>query len=81
MADLAVYDRSGKQVGTYSISPSDVAPRINKQLLHDAVVMYQANKRQGTSNSSESITVASLSTNLLRRAIRVAARTILRGIR
>jgi len=46
--NLAVYDASGKQVGTYEIDPAELAPRINKQLLHDAVVMYQANRRQGS---------------------------------
>jgi large subunit ribosomal protein L4 len=35
-------------VGSVEIEPTDLAPRINKQLLHDAVVMYQANLRQGT---------------------------------
>lgn len=48
MASLPIYDRSGNEVGTYEIEPTDIAPRINKQLLHDVVVMYQANKRQGT---------------------------------
>jgi large subunit ribosomal protein L4 len=48
MATLTVYNRSGQQVGTYEIDPAELAPRINKQLLHDAVVMYQANARQGT---------------------------------
>jgi large subunit ribosomal protein L4 len=48
MASLPVYDRSGKEVGRYEIAATDLAPSINKQLLHDAVVMYQANQRQGT---------------------------------
>lgn len=48
MATLPVYDRSGKEVGSYDIDASELAPRINKQLLHDVVVMYQANLRQGT---------------------------------
>lgn len=48
MATLPVFDRDGKEVGTYDIDVSELAPRINKQLLHDAVVMYQANLRQGT---------------------------------
>ena len=48
MPKLTVYDRKGKKVGTYNVEPTDFAPRINKQLLHDAVVMYQANQRQGT---------------------------------
>lgn len=47
MADLAVYNLAGKQVGTYAIDPAELAPRINKQLLHDAVVMYQSNLRLG----------------------------------
>jgi large subunit ribosomal protein L4 len=48
MPKLTVYDRKGKKVGTYNVEPTDFAPRINKQLLHDAVVMYQANSRQGS---------------------------------
>ena len=48
MATIPVLDRNGKKVGKYDIDPVDLAPRINKQLLHDAVVMYQANLRQGT---------------------------------
>jgi large subunit ribosomal protein L4 len=51
MASLTVYDRTGNKVGSYKIEPADLAPRINKQLLHDAVVMYQANQRQGTVRS------------------------------
>ncbi|MFM7109360.1 MAG: 50S ribosomal protein L4 [Planctomycetaceae bacterium] len=46
--NLAVYDMAGKQVGSYEIDPAELAPRVSKQLLHDAVVMYQANARQGT---------------------------------
>jgi large subunit ribosomal protein L4 len=48
MPKLTIYDRKGKKVGTYNVEPTDFAPRINKQLLHDAVVMYQANIRQGS---------------------------------
>ncbi len=48
MASLKIYDRSGAEVGTYEIEPTEIAARINKQLLHDAVVMYQANQRQGS---------------------------------
>jgi large subunit ribosomal protein L4 len=51
MASLKIHDRSGKEVGTYEVAPSDFAPRINKQLLHDVVVMYQNNLRQGTAKT------------------------------
>ena len=48
MVCLPVYDRLGAEVGQYEIDPAELAPRISKQLLHDAVVMYQANRRLGT---------------------------------
>lgn len=48
MVSLKIYNRSGDEVGTYEIDPAEIAPRISKQLLHDAVVMYQANLRQGS---------------------------------
>ena len=48
MASIPVYDKAGKEVGKYDIEPTDLAPRISKQLLHDVVVMYQSNLRQGT---------------------------------
>jgi large subunit ribosomal protein L4 len=48
MATLPVYDRTGAEVGKYEIDPSQLAPRISRQLLHDAVVMYETNRRQGS---------------------------------
>jgi large subunit ribosomal protein L4 len=48
MSSLPVYDMSGKQVGQYEIDSADLVNSINKQLLHDVVVMYQACLRQGT---------------------------------
>lgn len=48
MVTLPVYNKSGAEVGKVDIDPSAIAPKINKQLLHDAVVMYLANLRQGT---------------------------------
>lgn len=51
MATIPIHDRSGKEVGTYDVEPADFVPRINKQLLHDVVVMYQANRRQGSHKS------------------------------
>jgi len=48
MISLPVYDRTGAEVGKYKIDTAELAPEINKQLLHDVVVMYQASRRQGT---------------------------------
>jgi large subunit ribosomal protein L4 len=51
MTNLPVYDRRGSEVGRYEIDLQQLAPRISKQLLHDVVVMYQANQRLGTSKT------------------------------
>lgn len=51
MATLPIYNASGSEVGKYEIDTEQVAERISKQLLHDVVVMYQANKRQGSHNT------------------------------
>jgi large subunit ribosomal protein L4 len=48
MVSLPVYDRTGTEVGKYDIDPAELAPRISKQLLHEAVIMYQSNHRLGT---------------------------------
>ena len=58
MAKLIVFDRSGAEVDTYDIDPAELAPRINKQLLHDVVVMYQANTRQGSAKTKSRAEVA-----------------------
>lgn len=51
MATLPVLDRTGKEVGSYEIDHTELAPHINKQLLHDVVVMYQSNLRLGTAKT------------------------------
>lgn len=48
MATLPIFNSSGAEVGSYEIDPADIAPKISQQLLHDVVVMYQANVRMGT---------------------------------
>ena len=48
---IPVKDRTGAEVGRYEFDPSELAPEINKQLLHDVVVMYEANQRVGTMRS------------------------------
>jgi len=51
MTTLPVFDLSGNKVGDYEIDPSKIAPKISKQLLHDVVVMYLANQRQGSNKT------------------------------
>jgi len=66
MPSLPVYDRSGKEVGTYDIDPAELAPKINKQLLHDVVVMYQANRRQGSAKTKSRAEVAGTTQKMYR---------------
>ncbi|TWU27131.1 50S ribosomal protein L4 [Novipirellula galeiformis] len=51
MASLTIYNATGSEVGKYDIDTEAIANRVSKQLLHDVVVMYQANKRQGSHNT------------------------------
>ena len=51
MASLKIFSRTGSEVGTYDYDPKELATHINRQLLHDAVVMYQANLRLGTART------------------------------
>ncbi|MGH7200554.1 MAG: 50S ribosomal protein L4 [Planctomycetaceae bacterium] len=48
MITVPIRNMNGAEVGTYEFDPADLAPGINKQLLHDAVIMYEANRRVGT---------------------------------
>ena len=66
MASLKVFDRTGKEVGAYEIEHTDIAPRISKQLLHDAVVMYQANLRQGSARTKSRAEVAGTTKKMYR---------------
>ena len=51
MASLPVYDSSGTEVSKCEIDLDKLAPQINRQLLHDVIVMYQANRRQGSAHT------------------------------
>ena len=66
MVSLPVYDRTGTEVGKYEIDPAELAPRISKQLLHEAVVMYRANKRMGTVKTKSRAEVAGTTKKMYR---------------
>jgi large subunit ribosomal protein L4 len=49
MISIPILDSSGSQTGVYEFDPTLlVAGELNRQLLHDVVVMYEANRRVGT---------------------------------
>lgn len=58
MVSLPVYDKSGATVEQIQFDPDEIAPKISKQLLHDAIVMYQSNLRQGSAKSKTRSEVA-----------------------
>lgn len=56
--ELPIFDKSGKEIDKLIVDPSTIASRISSQLLHDAVVMYQSNLRQGSAKSKTRAEVA-----------------------
>lgn len=51
MISVAIKDKAGKEVGKYEFESTELARGVNRQLLHDVVVMYEANKRIGSSKT------------------------------
>lgn len=51
MPKVAVYDMGGRQVGEIELDDRVFGAEVNEALLHQAVVMYEANRRQGTVNT------------------------------
>ncbi len=66
MISVPVHNQSGAEVGKYELNVDDLAPAINKQLLHDVVVMYEANKRVGTVRTKSRGMVAGSTKKLFR---------------
>ena len=48
MLTLNVYNRQGESVGAVQVDEAEFGGSVNKQLLHDVVVMHLANQRAGT---------------------------------
>jgi large subunit ribosomal protein L4 len=66
MVSLPVFNKSGAEVGKYEIDLDAIAPKINQQLLHDVVVMYQASARQGTHRTKDRSDVAGTTKKMYR---------------
>ena len=48
MANVAIYNMEGKEVGTMELNDAVFGVEINEHLVHLAAVSQLANKRQGT---------------------------------
>ena len=66
MLTIPVYNTAGEQVGEESIDPADFGGEINKQLLHDVVLMHLAARRVGTVNTRGRADVAGSGKKLFR---------------
>jgi large subunit ribosomal protein L4 len=63
---VPVFNRDGAEVGKVDISPEDFGGKINKQLMHDVVLMYLANQRMGTHSTLRRGEVAGSTKKLFR---------------
>jgi len=63
---LNVYNVEGTAVGTVEVDPAEFGGKINKQLLHDVVLMYLANQRAGTHSTLRRGEVAGSTKKLFR---------------
>jgi large subunit ribosomal protein L4 len=66
MLNLNVYNRNGESVGTVEVDPAEFGGTVNKQLLHDVVVMHLANQRAGTHSTLRRGEVAGSTKKLFR---------------
>src|SRR5437764_3288811 len=63
---LTVYNRSGQSVGTVEVDAAELGGKVNKQLLHEVVLMYLANQRAGTHSTLRRGEVAGSTKKLFR---------------
>jgi large subunit ribosomal protein L4 len=63
---LSVFNGQGQSVGTVQVDPADFGGTVNKQLLHEVVLMYLANRRAGTHSTLRRGEVAGSTKKLFR---------------
>src|SRR5216117_2551375 len=66
MITLNVLNRQGDKVGTVEIDPAEFGGEVNRQLLHEVVLMYLANQRAGTHSTLRRGEVAGSTKKLFR---------------
>ncbi|MCI0641869.1 MAG: 50S ribosomal protein L4 [Gemmataceae bacterium] len=63
---LNVVNREGQTVGSVQVDPAEFGGKINRQLLHEVVLMYLANQRAGTHSTLRRGEVAGSTKKLFR---------------
>jgi large subunit ribosomal protein L4 len=66
MLTLNVHNRQGETVGTVEVDPAEFGGAVNRQLLHDVVLMHLANQRAGTHSTLRRGEVAGSTKKLFR---------------
>src|SRR5271155_5372919 len=66
MISLSILNTSGASVGTVEIDPAEFGGEINRQLMHDVVLMHLANQRAGTHSTLRRGEVAGSTKKLFR---------------
>ncbi len=51
MVDLPLYDKAGKSTGTIAVDETIFGDKVKKKLLHQVVIIHEANQRQGTAST------------------------------
>jgi large subunit ribosomal protein L4 len=63
---VPVFNRQGQEVGTVTVDAADFGGKISKRLMHEAVLMYETNQRQGTHSTLRRGEVAGSTKKLFR---------------
>src|SRR5438128_1408123 len=64
--NLSVLNSEGQTVGSVEVDPAELGGKINRQLLHEVVLMYRANQRAGTHSTLRRGEVAGSTKKLFR---------------
>jgi large subunit ribosomal protein L4 len=66
MITLDVMNRQGEKIDSVEVDPADFGGKVNKQLLHEVVLMYLANQRAGTHSTKRRGEVAGSTKKMFR---------------
>jgi len=64
--NVPVFNRQGQEVGSVTVNAEDLGGKISPRLLHEAVLMYEANQRAGTHHTLRRGEVAGSTKKLFR---------------
>lgn len=66
MLKIPIFDQNGKKTGDFEFDPALLGGTVRKRLLKEAVLMYEANQRQGTNSTLTRAQVAGTGKKMFR---------------